>query len=82
MFNALCTLFLTAYVWLHGNDFLVLASDVRQGHLKSAHLQPAFAIVGIACAALVASKKVPDSGKILITILAPFVAVGLMLATE
>ncbi len=82
MFNALCGLYLTAYVWLHGNEVLALGSDIQNGKLNSAHLGPAFAIVGIAYAAFLASNKVSNAAKIVITILAPFVAVGLMLATE
>lgn len=82
MFNFLGALFLSAYVWLHGNDFLVLGSDIRDGHPNPAHLKPAFGVVLITYASLVASKKLPDAVKILIAILAPFVAVGLWLATE
>jgi hypothetical protein len=67
--NAACALFLGAYVWLHGNDLF------RSG-------SAAFAIVAIAYACYLASDPLPKRLKKLLTILAPLVAIGLMLATE
>jgi hypothetical protein len=81
-FNAACSLFLGAYVWLHGNDLFVLGSDFKTGHFEAAHLKPAFAIVTIAYACYLASDELPRSLKIALTILAPLVAIGLMLAIE
>jgi hypothetical protein len=78
--NSVGALFLGAYVWVHGNDVFALGGDIRSGHY--AHLKPAFAIVAIAYACYIAGDELPKSVKIFLTLLAPFVAIGMKLAIE